>query len=398
MIIYIEDHRPLLRCWPLLLGTFAVGTDAWVVAGFLPEMADDLGVTVTAAGQTVTVFAVAYAIGAPLLAAWTCHRPRRALMCVALVALGVVNLGAAAAPSLGLLLVARVAAGLAASVVTPTAGVLAAASVPDTHRGRALALVISGLTLATAIGVPLGTVSSAVANWRTVLIGVAVLSVAAAGAVRCLAPDAPGRGVISVRRRFAPLVRSEIIVTLTVTTLGMTAAYLGYAYIAAFTRTGAELLTVVLLAYGVGALAGSLASGVVADRRGPTLGLTIAYLLMIGAVGVCAAHVGAAVTVVAAAVWGAASWAQTPPQQQRLLSYDPEHAPMTIGLNASALYLGIALGTALGGVLIRGGPWYIAAATALIALSAAALNVTLNARKPVAERTIRPELSKEPRA
>lgn len=142
-------------------------------------------------------------------------------------------------------------------------------------------------------------------------------------------------------------------------------------------------LTLVLLGYGVGALVGSLASGGLADRRGPALGLGLAYLLMPAAVVVCAAQLGTVVTVIAATVWGAASWSQTPLQQRRRLAYDPEHAAMTIGLNASALYLGIAIGTALGGALIRSGDWHIAAATTVFAAAAAVLNGALGWSHPL---------------
>lgn len=148
-------------------------------------------------------------------------------MCVGLIALALCNLVAAAAPSLRLLLLARAAAALAASAITPTAGALAAATVPANHRGRALALVVSGLTLATVIGVPLGTVLSALASWRTVLVGVAALSATAAVAVRYLAPDAPGRAGMSLGQRFAPLARGDVTATLALTTLGMDAAYCG---------------------------------------------------------------------------------------------------------------------------------------------------------------------------
>ncbi|NUR91732.1 MAG: MFS transporter, partial [Nonomuraea sp.] len=87
----------------LALGTFAVGTDAFVVAGFLPAMAADLGVSPAAAGQSVTVFAVAYAAGSPILATLTARLPRRTLLVAALAVLGLANLGSALAPSLAVL-------------------------------------------------------------------------------------------------------------------------------------------------------------------------------------------------------------------------------------------------------------------------------------------------------
>lgn len=393
MAIHFDARRPLLPLWPLLLATFAVGTDAWVVAGFLPEMARELDTSEAAAGQAVTVFAISYVIGAPLLAAWTSRWPRRELLSAALLALAVFNFSGAIAPSLGLLLVARAAAALAAAVITPTTGVLAAASAPATHLGRALALVISGLTLATAIGVPVGTVLSAVAGWRVVVGGVGTLSLGAAVAVCALGPDAPGRTGMSVRQRFAPLARQEIATTLALTTLGMAAAYCAYAYIGPFTHANGPSLTAVLLGYGIGAVAGSLTSGSLADRFVPARGLGFAYLLIAAAVVVCAAHPGIVVTVIAGTVWGAAAWSQTPFQQQRLLAYDPEHAATTIGLNAAAIYLGIAIGTALGGVLIVSGGWYVAAASALFATGAAALNAALARSHAVRRRLVSPVTS-----
>ncbi|HKU96442.1 MAG TPA: MFS transporter, partial [Vineibacter sp.] len=150
----------------LALGTFAVGTDAFIVAAFLPAMADGLTVTPAMAGYSVTAFALSYALLAPIIATLASTLPRRALLAAALMLLALTNVGSALAPSLGILIATRVAAAAAAAAYSSNAvavvGLLAAPEV----RARMVAIVIGGLTVATAIGVPLGRVASTVMDWR----------------------------------------------------------------------------------------------------------------------------------------------------------------------------------------------------------------------------------------
>lgn len=371
----IRNRQPsLAACWPLVIATFAVGTDAWIVAGFLSAMALDLRVGTGAAGWTVTVFALSYAVSAPLLAAWTSRRPRRALLVVALVLLAAANLASAVAPDLVALLLARAAAGAAASLVTPTAGVIAAALAPQSHRARALALVVTGLTLATAIGVPLGAAMSSALSWRSAVAAVAGLCLLAAGAVHLLCPETSGTAPSSVRSRFSPLVDPQIRRTLLLTWLGMAAAYAPYAFLGTVTDTRGVRLTAMLAAYGCGALGGSLASGPLTDRIGAQRTLMLAYSTMVGSMVVAALHGPLGIGLLAALAWGASSWAQTPPQQHRLLALAPTQPAMVIGLNASALYLGVATGTSLGSVLLPVGVQAVIGAAAVLAVGARILN------------------------
>ncbi|MEV4259301.1 MFS transporter, partial [Spirillospora sp. NPDC049652] len=126
----------------LALGTFAVGTDAYVVAGFLPAMARSLHVSESAAGQSATVFAVSYAVLSPVLATLLARIPRRALLVGALAILAVANLGSALAPGFGLLMASRVLAAFGAAAFTPNAGSVASSLVAPAQRARALAVVI----------------------------------------------------------------------------------------------------------------------------------------------------------------------------------------------------------------------------------------------------------------
>lgn len=346
--------------------------------GFLPDLADDLRVTTGAAGLSVTVFACAYAVGAPVWAAATNARRPRTVLIGALVLLAAANLMCAVSASFPAFLVGRVLAAFAASVVTPAAGVLAARVADPSHRGRALALVIAGLTIATAVGVPAGSVLARVGSWRDALTAVAVLAVAAAVTIRATAPD-PDPGVrLNLSRRLAPLTDHRVIAILGLTVVGMSAAYVPYAYTAHLLPRGHDgWIAVTLASYGVGAIAGSLASGHLTDAYGSRRTLTIAYVTMTVAFLVFATAPSAPVVAVTAMAWGAASWMQTPAQQHRLLLTHTDNAPVTIGANASALYAGIALGNTLGGVLLDHGSQVLALAAVANALVALGWNTAL---------------------
>jgi MFS transporter, DHA1 family, inner membrane transport protein len=130
-------RRPLIV---LAIGTFAVGTDAFVIGGVLPAVARSLGVSTSSAGLLVTAFAIAYAIGGPVLAVGTPRLPRRALMVSALALFVAANILAAIAPGYAMMLIARVFAALGAAAFVPAASAVASALAPTEYRGRALGL------------------------------------------------------------------------------------------------------------------------------------------------------------------------------------------------------------------------------------------------------------------
>ncbi|MFF0574346.1 MFS transporter [Streptosporangium saharense] len=374
------DTGGLGRTWVLALGTFAVGTDAFVLAGFLPDVAASLHVSTSGAGQAVTVFAATYALAAPVVATVTARLPRRALLVAALVLLAVANVGSALAPDLPLLLVTRILAAIGAAAYTPTAGAVSAALVRPELRARALAVVVGGLTVATALGVPLGGAIGAVMGWRAALGLVAALCLVTALAAGALTPSLPGAVPVPLRTRLAALRQPGVVTVLPLTALGMAAAYTAYAFVVpalhALGVTGSGTVWM-LSAYGLGAVAGNLAAGVAADRVGPVRTLTVGYTLMAVTMAAFAllAVTGArtpGVVALLAATWGAASWCQTPPQQHRLIEAATAQAPLLVALNSSAIYLGISAGTAVGGLTMpigTGTTFVVATALTLAALT-----------------------------
>ncbi|MFF2629874.1 MFS transporter [Kitasatospora griseola] len=364
----------------LALGTFAVGTDAFVTAGFLPAMADALHVSTAAAGQSVSLFAAVYALASPLLAVATARLPRRTLLLGALLLLTAANTLSALAPTYEVLLAGRVLAALGAAAFTPTAGATAAALARADSRGRALAVVIGGLTAATALGVPLGQLAAVGLGWRAALGAVAVLSALGALTIELTLPQLPGAEPVPLRSRVAALRRPGVLAVLPLTVLGMAACYVPYSYsvpvLAAVGVSGRVAVPVALALYGAGAVAGNLLAGRWTDRVGPVRVLTAGYAAMaVSFAALAALAAGQLRSTVAVGVlaflWGASSWCQTPAQQHRLLAAAPEQAPLVVSLNSSAIYLGIGAGTVLGGLALPSGAAAVFAPAAVLACGAA---------------------------
>lgn len=145
------------RLLPLALAMFAVGTDGFVIAGLLPQIAADLGVTTPAAGQLVTAFAIAFAVTAPVLGAATSRLDRRTTLLLALGIFVLGNIATALGTTYETVMIARIITAAGAGIIGSAAFSTAAAIAPTQRRGRALAFVMGGLTTATAVGLPVGT-------------------------------------------------------------------------------------------------------------------------------------------------------------------------------------------------------------------------------------------------
>lgn len=351
----------LLRILLLSLGAFAVGTVAYIVAGLLPDMANDLRVSQAAAGQSVTVFALFFAVLSPVLATLTSRVPRHRLMVAALGVLALGNLAAAAAPTLAILLLARALAAAGAALYTPTAITASASLVPERFRGRALVVVPLGLTAATVIGVPVGALIDQAFGWRFTLVLVSSLAALVLLALIVAVPALPPERAESLRTRLSVLGRPQILAALVVTVLGIGSSYVVYPYISPVVHQSlglsTRLVSLMLLVYGVGALAATIGSGFGIDRWGPRPILVIAFtglLLALAGLGALGAVDRGAVLPAAllVLVLGAGTWTQAAPQQYRLMALAPDASRIAISLNASAIYVGIGLGAVIGGLLL----------------------------------------------
>jgi DHA1 family inner membrane transport protein len=380
------DARILL----LTLGAFSIGTDAWVVAGILRAIAQDLSASIGATGQLVSAYAFTYAVSAPLLAAIPARLPWQRTVVIALLGIAVGDVFCAMAQSLPLLIAARVLAGASAALYTPTAFAAATALWPRERRGGALAKVALGTTAAIVIGGPAGTWIGHVFGWR--LTFVASSSLAALAAVSLAAghlPNAKITALPGLAARLAPMTHRPIILSLLATMAWTTGTFTVYTYIAVIfgVPLGFENIAGLLLAYGVGALAGSQSGGRLVDRFGTTgpilavLSLTALNYSLMSLSGRTALG-----TAVALFIMGFCAWASWPAQQSRLLSLRPQHGRVMMSLFLSAIQIGSASGSALGGFLLAklsaAAPPYAASVITIVGLAIFLLSERSGLRGP----------------
>jgi len=360
---------PAVRYAPLYalaLGAFAVGTEGFMIAAILPRIAEDVSVSLQMAGQLVTIFTLVYAVSSPVLTALTgsVHRRTLLLATMSLFALG--NLIAASAPGYWSLVLARILIALAAGLYGPNANALAGTLVPKERRGRALAIVNGGLSIAVALGVPLGALIGSHLGWRMTFIGVAVLAAAALIGLHLGIPRQAGTGpsAATLRERVAVIGQPAVLPALFVTTLWGVGGYTVYTYIAPFLATVIDIegtqIGYVLFCWGASAFTDLFLGGVINDKIGARRAIIIALPLMamaLASLSVSAAYAtpaGALLPVIAAvAVWGITAWGFFPPQQARLIGIAGlKNAPIILSLNGSFMYLGFSLGAALGSVTL----------------------------------------------
>jgi len=342
----------------LMLCNLVLGTGVFVIGGILVPISESLHVSVAAAGQAMTAYALATALLAPLLLVLTGGWPRRhALVCgLLLFALG--SLVCALARSLPVLLAGRMLMGVGA-MTTPISGGIAVAMVAPAQRGRALSLVFLGVSLSYVVGTPLGAWLGFRYGWQWPVGLVAAAALLAALMLAVLLPKhiaAPGASFRGLPRLLA---RPAVASTLAVTLLYFTAIFLVFSFIGpvlqALTPMSAERMSVTLALFGLAGATGTLVGGWANDRFGAhrTLPVQLAVLAtMMALVPLTRGHYPLMATVFV--VWGVAGFGMMAPQQSRLAALSPAHTPILLSINASMLYLGTATGAALGGVVVSG--------------------------------------------
>ena len=338
----------------LALANLTVGFGAFVVVGVLSPLADALGRSEATAGWVLTTYAVAYAVGSPLGVALTGALDRRSVLVGGLAVFGAGAMVAAVAPSFAVLLGARAVMALGGGVVTPVAASVALGLVGTAERGRALALVFGGMTVAQAIGVPAGAWVGYAFGWRTTFAAAALLSVAIALLVAARLPRGLSVPVTGFDALGRVLRRADLCVATAFTILFMGGVWTVYTFLAPLLEgrlgLGRDGVSAMFLVFGAGAVLGNALGGRLTDRIGPAR--TLALLCIAQAVlmpVLTLTGLGIAAMALAILAWSVVGWSFMVPQQARLAALEPALAPVLLALNAAAIYVGASLGGAAGG-------------------------------------------------
>ncbi|WP_223587251.1 MFS transporter [Microbacterium sp. OVT16B] len=364
----------------LAVATFSMGIDGYVLAGLLPQIADDLSVGPAAAGQLMAVFALTSALAGPVLGALTGGWERKATIVGALGVFVIGNLVVALAPTYAIAMTGRVVSALGGALLNAVISAYVVAKTPPERRGRALSLILGGWLTATALGVPLGLLLGQ-SDWRIPLFLVVAVGSAALVGILLRVPRLrlPPR---SLRETLQPLREPRLLAALVVPVGIMCASYLCFTYATLIVgpRVGGGLVMVlVMFCYGLLSLVGNVLTGRLTDRRPPVqvvtgiLGLLIASALL-GSLGLL---LPGALGTVAAIVWffacAVGNGGSGVPLQARLSAMAPDSAALVFALNGSAMALGSALGSGLGGAALEIG----VAPDRLLLISAVVLAATM---------------------
>lgn len=347
----------------LALGTFIIGTDDLVIAGILPSIAHDLEVSISMAGQLVTVFAFAYALGAPVLGTLTAHLQQKKLLTTSILLFSIANGLSVIVPSFGWLFITRILAALSAALFTPIAMTTASKLASQKSKGKALSVITAGLTVGIILGVPIGTWIGTTFGWRITFLFIAIIGIITAIGINWLLPVMEKEADIPLKKRLMSL-NTHVMLTLVVGIMSTTGGFMLYTYIAPIlqktTNIEYTMISWFLVLFGIGSIFGNIAGGYGTDRYGAkkTLILSLLFfamtlfsisLLMLFPVN----WLIILLSVLICALCGFAAWALNPALNVHLISLNPKQASMILSFSASSLYLGIGLGALVGGLVIN---------------------------------------------
>ncbi|WUX49929.1 MFS transporter (plasmid) [Streptomyces sp. NBC_01435] len=346
-----------LVVYVLALGTFLMGTTEFVVAGLLPEIAGDLQVSVARTGLMITVFAVGMIVGAPLMAMLTLRLPKRLTLMLALGVFAAGHIIVALSSNFTLVLAARFLTAIATGAFWAVANVAAARAAGPAASSRALGLVGAGAMLANVVGVPLGAFAGQVMSWRGPFWALAALAAAAIALIARTVPhDGGDQQALSLRSELTALRPGRLWLVLAAcatTTGGVLAAY---SYISPLLtdRSGIASGTVplVLVGFGLGALAGSLVGGRLGDRRPHTVTVVAAAgaTLLLLSISLLAGY--AVPTIILVTLLGFFGLGANPVLMSLAVRFARQAPVLASALTVSAFNLGTAIGSWMAGLTL----------------------------------------------
>ena len=344
----------------LALVSFLVGTSEYIISGILDMISDTMGISVTSAGQLVTIFSFVYAIGTPILMALTAKAERQKLLVWALGIFVLGNVLSYALPGYASFLAARVIMALGAGMTVVTALDIAAKIAAPGKQGSSIATVVMGFTASLIIGVPLGRVAAAQFGWRAVFGLLALAGLAAMFVLYASIPRVQGDKPMPLSRQLAFLKNGNVALGLAITFFWLGGYSIAYTYISPYlldvAGLGEGMLSGVLLAFGIASLIGSKFGGFSTDKWGvfPTLsGGMFLHVIALVLLSLTVANMQSWLPVVTLLIlWSFAAWSSVPTQQVNLVRIEPNYSGIMLSLNQSMMQLSMAAGAAIGGVVV----------------------------------------------
>ncbi|MBB3805480.1 putative MFS family arabinose efflux permease [Xanthomonas arboricola] len=366
--------RSGLAIFILAFAAFVIVTTEYLIVGLLPGLARDMGISISAAGQLVTLFAFTVMLSGPPLTAWLSHLDRKRLFVAILLVFAVSNAVAALAPNIWVLAVARFLPALALPVFWGTASDTAGQLAGPQQAGRAVSRVYLGISAALLFGIPLGTVAANSIGWRGAFWSLAALSLAMAAALALWMPTVARTERVNLRQQAGIFTERFFLANVALSVVVFTAMFTAYTYLADLLErnVGVPAANVGwwLMGFGAVGLIGNWLGGRVVDRS-PLRATAVFLLLLALGMALCVPAAGTGVLLcLTLAVWGIAYTALFPISQVRVMQSVGHSQALAGTTNVSAANAGIGVGAIIGGLAIPawglGSIGYVAAAVAAL--------------------------------
>lgn len=361
---------------------FVVGTTQFSIVGMLDKIAASVGVSVSTAGQLVTVYALSNALGTPLVvvAISKMNQRKQLLLALAIILIGIGCM--LVIPGFGFLIVARIILGIGSGVFVVNAYGMAKKLAAPGRQGSAMSNVAMGFSSSLVFGVPLGRMIAGPYGWKMIFWIIEIFCLLALLVIKKTIPAFEGDASVPLTKRFSLLKNPRIALMLSVTLF----VFIGFSiidtyitpFLIAAMPTMEEKISIILMILGVGSVIGSKTGGFLADRIGINRTILSAIILQtIALVLVSVVGSGWAMgTIILLMIWEVACWTFGPIQNFNLVSLAPEVSSIALSLNSTFVQIGFSLGAGIGGIVV--GRWSVMAITWISATSAAVAILVFN--------------------
>lgn len=393
-----NTHEGTQRRWTgvvvMAMAGFSLGADLYMLPAVLPSLAKDLHMEISSAGKMLTIYAAISALAAPLLVVLFRRVNRRTLLIASVAVLIITNLLVALVPGSGWFALTRVLAALAAAVLAPIRTAVAGMLAPKGMQARAIAIATVGQSAALVLGAPVGQWVAQDFSWRTGFAGAAAVSLVALLGILLIVPSVPSTSRAALKEQAAVLRNGKVRLILMSNTASLCGAFVLLTFLrpvlAQITVLGPTASSAVFVTYGLAGTAGNALAGWAGQRMGSTR--VMLFGLVLGAVALAgfsllflwpASTFSTAAVIVLVILWGVGAWAFYAMQFTRLVELAPTAPTAALSWASPASFLGVSLGSYLGGFTLSHGSAALLGGTAstCFVVSAGCVLATMLERK-----------------